>query len=174
MNVDRESLPAPPTAPAAPTTPAALAVSTASAAPAARIASADRAGPSRGRRARCPDPRWSPDRGGASVLVLAMGLVLVTAGLGGAAVGAARVGRHQARSAADLGALAGAIRAVEGERVACDRAAVFVAANRASVRSCRVEGLDIVVVVEVVVTPLPGLRRVAQAAARAGPVASAP
>lgn len=126
---------------------------------------------------RLPDLRseWrAPDRGGASVLVLAMGFLLLAAGLGGAAVGAARIGRHQAQAAADLGALAGAIRAVEGEPVACDRAAALVAANQARVRSCRVDGLDVVVFAEVTVAPMPGLRRVALAGARAGPVASAP
>ena len=120
------------------------------------------------------DRRWEADRGGASLLVLAMGLVLVTAGLGGAAVGAARVARHQARAAADLGALAGAIRAVQGEQVACERAAVLVTANHARVSSCRLDGFEVVVFAEVTVTPVPGLRRVARAGARAGPVTSAP
>lgn len=103
-----------------------------------------------------------------------MGLILVTAGLAGAAVGAARVARHQARTAADLGALAGAVRAVEGEPVACARAAVLVAANHGRVRSCRLDDLDLVVFAEATASPLPGLRRVAHAGARAGPVTSAP
>lgn len=111
------------------------------------------------------------DRGAASILVLAIGLMVVAAGLAGAAVGAARVGRHQARVAADLGALAGAVRAVEGEQVACARAGEFVDANGARLASCRLEGLELVVGVEVSVTPLPGLLRSATAGARAGPVA---
>lgn len=114
----------------------------------------------------------APDDGSASLLVLALGLLLLSAGLAGAAVGAARVGRHQARTAADLGALAGAVRAVQGERVACGRAAALVVANRGRVRSCRLAGLELVVSVEVAVTPLPGVRRVASAAARAGPLTS--
>jgi secretion/DNA translocation related TadE-like protein len=114
--------------------------------------------------------RTSDDRGAASILVLAIGLVLVAAGIAGVAVGAARVGRHQARTAADLGALAGAARAVEGAEVACGRAERFVLANGARLVSCRVDGLEIVVGVEVTVTPLPGLTRYASAAARAGPV----
>lgn len=110
------------------------------------------------------------DRGGASIFVLAVGLVLVAAGLAGAAAGAARVGRHQARTAADLGALAGAARAVEGAEAACGRAAQLASANGARMVSCRLDGWEIVVVVQVGVTPLPGLTRTATAAARAGPV----
>jgi secretion/DNA translocation related TadE-like protein len=113
--------------------------------------------------------RWR-DRGAASILVLAIGLVLVAAGIAGAAVGAARVGRHQARTAADLGALAGAARAVEGAEVACERAGRLAFANGGRMTACRVDGLEIVVEVEVVVRPLPGLTRDASAAARAGPV----
>jgi secretion/DNA translocation related TadE-like protein len=121
-----------------------------------------RCGPVRSRTAR--------DRGAASLLVLAIGLTLVGAGVAGAAIGAARVGRHQARVAADLGALAGAARVIEGESVACSRAAEFVTANKARLASCHTEGLDLIVVAEVTVTPLPGLVRHASAAARAGPL----
>jgi secretion/DNA translocation related TadE-like protein len=116
--------------------------------------------------------RLPSDRGAASIFVLAVGLVLVAAGLAGAAVGAARVGRHQARTAADLGALAGAARAIEGSAAACARAAQLVSVNGARLASCRVDGLEIVVVAEVVVTPLPGLTRHATAAARAGPLSA--
>jgi secretion/DNA translocation related TadE-like protein len=104
------------------------------------------------------------------MLVLAIGLLLVAAGVAGAAVGAARVGRHQARVAADLGALAGAIRAIEGTPVACGRAARLVAANGGQLTACQVDGLDVVVTAKVTVTPLPGLARRAVATARAGPV----
>ncbi|UQU64616.1 flp pilus-assembly TadE/G-like family protein [Couchioplanes caeruleus] len=110
------------------------------------------------------------DRGAASIFVLAVGLVLVAGGMAGAAVGAARVGRHEARTAADLGALAGAMRAVEGQQVACARAAELVSANGSRLTGCRLEGREIVVEVDTVVTPLPGLERHASAAARAGPV----
>nr|BFE77179.1 hypothetical protein GCM10020092_104800 [Actinoplanes digitatis] len=77
---------------------------------------------------------------------------------------------HVARTAADLGALAGAVRAVEGREAACGRAAQFVAANGGRLTSCHLQGLDIVIEVEVAVTPLPGLTRRATAAARAGPI----
>jgi secretion/DNA translocation related TadE-like protein len=114
--------------------------------------------------------RWRDDRGAASIFLLAVGLLLVAAGLGGAAIGTARVGRHEARTAADLGALAGAMRAIYGEPAACGRAAQIVAANGGRITSCTVSGLEIVVRAEVDVRPMPGLVRHAQAAARAGPV----
>lgn len=112
------------------------------------------------------------DRGAASVWVLAVGLVVVAAGVAGAAVGAARVARHEARVAADLGALASGARAIEGQQGACDRAAEIVAANGGRVTNCAVEGLDVMLTVAVAVEPLPGLTRVANASARAGPVST--
>jgi secretion/DNA translocation related TadE-like protein len=114
--------------------------------------------------------RTRRDRGAATVFVLAIGLVLVAAGGAGAAVGAARVGRHQAQLAADLGALAGAARAIEGQATACAEAARFVAANAGRMSSCEVQGLEIVVQADVDVTGLPGPARHARAAACAGPV----
>ena len=110
------------------------------------------------------------DRGSASVFVLAVGLVLVAAGLAGAAVGSARAARHQARTAADLGALAGAARAIYGQEAACARAAEIVVANRAQLTACTVDGLEIVVRAAVAVQPLVDVFRQAEAAARAGPV----
>ena len=109
------------------------------------------------------------ERGSASILVLAIGLLLVAAGAAGAAVGAARVARHQARTAADLGALAGAIHVIEGRAVACAAAERLVIANGAAIVSCEVRDLDLVVRVEVDVPGLPGPAR---AAARAGPVST--
>lgn len=113
------------------------------------------------------------DRGAATVFVVAVGLVLVLVGVAGAAVGTARVGRHRAQAAADLGALAGAVRAIEGTEAACARASRFVAVNGGRATSCEVSGLEIVVRTEVIVTPLPGLTRRATAAARAGPAYAA-
>lgn len=114
------------------------------------------------------------DRGAATILVLAIGLILMAAGVFGAGVGAARVGRHQARAAADLGALAGGAKAVFGAEVACSRAAQFVGANRGRLTSCVVEGLEIVVRVEVDVRVARGLTLTAVATARAGPVYALP
>lgn len=103
-------------------------------------------------------------------MVLAVGLALLGFGAGGAAVGAARVARHEARTAADLGALAGAMRIIEGPDTACARAHELVSRNGGRLAACTVDGLDLVVAVEVDVTPLPGLTRTAHATARAGPV----
>jgi secretion/DNA translocation related TadE-like protein len=97
-------------------------------------------------------------------------LVFVSAGVAGAAIGAARVARHTAHTAADFGALAGAMHAIEGQEAACAQATRLATANGARVTACRTEGLEIVVQVEVPVRPWPGLVGHATAAARAGPV----
>ncbi|PZG01308.1 Rv3654c family TadE-like protein [Micromonospora deserti] len=110
------------------------------------------------------------DRGGATVCLLAVGLVFVLVGLFGAAVGAARTARQQARVAADFGALAGAGRALAGEPAACGLAAEIVAVNGGRLLACRLDGLDVLVTAEVAVAPLPGLARTVTATARAGPV----
>ncbi|MEV4844235.1 Rv3654c family TadE-like protein [Micromonospora matsumotoense] len=110
------------------------------------------------------------DRGGATVLLLAIGMVFVLVGGFGAAIGAARLARHQARVGADFGALAGAGQVWQGAAPACAAADEFVRANAARMITCQVDGLDVVVTVEVAVSPLPGLRRFATATARAGPV----
>jgi secretion/DNA translocation related TadE-like protein len=117
-----------------------------------------------------PPVRGRRDRGAASILVVAMGLVFVAAGVAGAAVGSARVARHEARTAADLGALAGAAKVIEGDMAACAAAARYVTANAARLTSCRLQGWEIVIQVEVTATPLPNLTRQVRAAARAGPV----
>jgi secretion/DNA translocation related TadE-like protein len=114
------------------------------------------------------------DRGAATILVLAFGLFLTMAGVAAAGVGAARVGRHAARTAADLGALAGAARAIYGPEVACGWAERFVVANDGRMTSCVVEGMEIVVRAEVVVRGVPRLDRRAVATARAGPVYAVP
>lgn len=102
--------------------------------------------------------------------LLALGLLLLAAGLVGAAVGAAHVARHQARTAADLGALAGAVRVIDGQQVACARARQLVVANGARMVDCRLHELDLTVTVEVAPPRALGLRRPATATARAGPV----
>ncbi|GAA4596267.1 secretion/DNA translocation related TadE-like protein [Actinoplanes octamycinicus] len=117
-------------------------------------------------------PRDGPataDRGSASILVLALGLVLVMAGVAGAMVASARLARHTARTAADLAALAAAGRAVEGPEVACAAARRYAAANGARMTSCEVTGWEVVVRTEV---PVRWVRAGATAAARAGPVTS--
>ncbi|KHD78614.1 hypothetical protein MB27_04760 [Actinoplanes utahensis] len=101
------------------------------------------------------------------MLVLATGLVLVLVGAAGSAVGAARIARHQARVAADFGALAGGVHAIEGEAAACAVARRYVEANSAAMTGCTVTGREIVVATAV---PLGFLPANAEAAARAGPV----
>jgi secretion/DNA translocation related TadE-like protein len=111
----------------------------------------------------------SGDRGSASVWLLCAGLVVLSFGLTGALAAAAATGRHRAQAAADLGALAGARYAVDGEPTACARAAAIVAANGARVAGCRLDGLDLVVTAEV---PVAGVGT-ARGVARAGPVGEA-
>ncbi len=110
------------------------------------------------------------ERGGATICVLAVGLVIVLVGLFGAALGAARTARQQARVAADFGALAGAARALGGEATACAVAGELTGANGARLAACRLDGLDVLVTTEVEVTPLPWLTRTVTATSRAGPV----
>ncbi|MEH1167863.1 Rv3654c family TadE-like protein [Micromonospora sp. CPCC 205539] len=110
------------------------------------------------------------ERGGATVLLLAVGLVFVLAGAFCAALTATGMARQRAAVAADLGALAGAARVFDGDTVACASAADITGRNGGRLVDCRVDGLDVLVTAEVAVTPLPGLTRVASSTARAGPV----
>ncbi|MFG3553688.1 Rv3654c family TadE-like protein [Micromonospora sp. NPDC047557] len=114
--------------------------------------------------------RPDAERGGATLLLLALGLVFVLVGTFGAAVAAAGIAAQRAAVAADLGALAGAARALDGEAVACATAADIVHRNAGRLIDCLLDGLDVLVTVEVAFTPLPGLTRVAASTARAGPV----
>ncbi|WP_239097487.1 Rv3654c family TadE-like protein, partial [Asanoa ferruginea] len=115
--------------------------------------------------------RVAGDRGSATIWVLAVGLAFVLLGLACATVGVAAIGRHRAQTAADLGALAGAARSLEGPAAACARATDIAAANGGRVTACAVQGFDVIVTVEVVVhLPSRGIR-VATARARAGLVA---
>lgn len=112
------------------------------------------------------------DRGSATIWVLAVGVVIVLVGAFGAALGAARMARQQARVAADFGALAGAGHALDGEAVACGTAGELARANGARLAACRLDGLDVLVSAQVTVSPLPWLTRTVTATARAGPVRS--
>jgi secretion/DNA translocation related TadE-like protein len=110
------------------------------------------------------------DRGAATVWVLAAGLVTVLVAMAATAVGAAIVARHRAQAGADLAALAGAAHAVEGEEVACARAAELVQANGGRMVACHLEGWDLTVSAEVVPASVAALAGTAHASARAGPV----
>lgn len=86
------------------------------------------------------------DRGSASVLVLSLAVVLVLVGAVLVAVGGAVVARHRAQSAADLGALAAAQRALDGEAGACAAAWSVIEAVGARLDGCGLRGTDAVVV----------------------------
>jgi secretion/DNA translocation related TadE-like protein len=115
--------------------------------------------------------RLRDDRGAASIFVLAVGVVLIGVALALATVGAARVARHQAKVAADFGALAGGPHAIEGRAAACAVASRYVEANHARMMECAVDGLEIVVRAEVRLRIYPAS---AEAASRAGPVTAVP
>jgi secretion/DNA translocation related TadE-like protein len=119
-------------------------------------------------RCRSVSARWGrEERGSASVWVLAIGLVAIMVAQALAVIGSATVARHRAQAAADLAALAAALRVLEGESVACARAAEVSARNGASLVACRLDGFDVVVTVEVAG---PAVWGAAQRSARAGPV----
>lgn len=114
--------------------------------------------------------RGGPDRGSASVWVLAAGLVLVAIAGTGVLSGAAMVARHRAQTAADLGALAGARFVVVESASACALAESIVEANGAAMDTCRIDGMDLIVAAAVPVAGAPPGIGPATATARAGPV----
>ena len=109
------------------------------------------------------------DEGFATVAVLALCGVLASAGGLVAVLGGIAVARHQAAAVADLAALAGAARAVEGSGPACTAAAGVARRNGASLVACELEGLDVAVTVEVRPPGVVGTWGNAQGRARAGP-----
>ncbi|SFE10437.1 helicase/secretion neighborhood TadE-like protein [Blastococcus tunisiensis] len=114
------------------------------------------------------------ERGSATVWVLALGGVLAVIGMAAVLTGAAVVARHRATAAADLAALAGAVRAVQGAD-ACRSAAELARANAAELVACVVgDGAVVEVSVSVPVRLGPLGAVSATAHARAGPVAPAP
>jgi len=115
-------------------------------------------------------PRSSPDRGSASIWILAAGLVLVSFAIVVVLTGSATIARHRAQTAADLGALAGAVDVAIDPGGACPAAAAVVGDNGATMVGCRVDGLDIVVKASVDVAGAPPGIGPAIAVARAGPI----
>ena len=92
---------------------------------------------------------FAEDRGSASLWLLGVALaVLLLAGTV-AMAGGLLVARHRAQSAADLGALAGAARAAQGPGVACPAAERIVRANGGRLVACEVDGLDVLITVDV-------------------------
>lgn len=95
--------------------------------------------------------------------------VLLAVALGGLALGSAVLARHRAQAGADLAALAAAERVGSGHDAACAWAQSVAARMHGAVTECAVDGLDVVVRVNVAASlGRWGLGR-ATAAARAGP-----
>jgi secretion/DNA translocation related TadE-like protein len=109
------------------------------------------------------------DRGAGSILATAMlGLLVTVTMIAGGVVGL--IASHRtAQAAADLASLAGASALQDGHD-ACGRASTIARRNRAELRSCRIDGWVVVVVVVVRTAPLPGAGFSLEARARAGPV----
>jgi secretion/DNA translocation related TadE-like protein len=103
------------------------------------------------------------------MVLLGVGVALVLLAIGLATADGLLVARHRARNAADAGALAGALRAVEGTAVACAAADRLVTENGGRLASCAVAGLDVTVAAEVRSSAGIPVR----AEARAGPVSAA-
>lgn len=115
--------------------------------------------------------RGKGDKGSATVWTVTVMALLWFVAVVVVQVGVARVARHQAQSAADLSALAGAARARSAPEAACRRAADTARANHARLLHCALSGPVTEVMVAVPFT-LPVLgEQTAQARARAGPAA---
>lgn len=107
---------------------------------------------------------WN-DTGAGAVLVITVIGVLTCVAVGALAIGQFALDRSRAATAADLGALAAAEKALAGDQ--CGAAERVVGRNSASVERCAVEGLD--VIIEVSVEAGPFLARVAEFAGRDSP-----
>ena len=106
-----------------------------------------------------------PERGAATVLVVAMAGVLMFVMTGLAAAGGLVTAQRRAQAAADLAALAGASRLDD----ACGRAGEVAAANAAVLKACRLDGDDVIVEVSVAGPRVPWRDVRVTAEARAGP-----
>lgn len=114
--------------------------------------------------------RTAGDRGSATVWVLTVAAVLALAcGVGGS-IGVAAWTRHRAEAAADAAALAGAARVAAGAAAACSAARTLAVRDVARLRSCTVDGSDVLVQVDVRPPRWLAWAGVASGRARAGPV----
>ncbi len=109
------------------------------------------------------------ERGSASPPAVAAVGVLVAVTVGALGFGSAVVARHRAQAAADLAALAAAAQVGAGAGVACRRAATLAGEMGARVGACSVEGLVVIVTVEVDTAVRLAGGQAARAVARAGP-----
>ena len=89
-----------------------------------------------------------------------MTAVLLAFTVGGFYLASAVVTRHRAQSAADLSSLAAAASLAHGVEAACSQAVAIASAMNVAVADCTVDGLDVVITIQV---------GKARAAARAGP-----
>jgi len=120
-----------------------------------------------------PSPLWSrvsAERGSATVASVAMMAALLAVTVACVYLGSAVIARHRAQAAADLAALAAAQRLADGTAVACSQASAVAAAMAATVADCAVDGLDVVVAVDVPAALGRLGMGTARAVARAGPV----
>ncbi|MDQ7808138.1 flp pilus-assembly TadE/G-like family protein [Amycolatopsis sp. A133] len=120
-----------------------------------------------------PEAERRSDRGAATIWT-AMAVAALT-GITTLALwlGAAVIARHQAESAADLGALAAASHASEGPTQACERARWIADRMGVTLLTCRWQQLDALVEIEARGPSLAGLPR-PSAHARAGPTGKPP
>ncbi|WP_084516533.1 Rv3654c family TadE-like protein [Microtetraspora niveoalba] len=112
------------------------------------------------------------ERGAATIWMVTLMAVVWLVALVVLQMGAVRVARHRAQSAADLSALAAAARALSGPEGACERARAVAIANGARIDSCDLLDGVVSVYASVVVPrvlPLVDIPPVT-ALARAGPV----
>lgn len=109
-----------------------------------------------------------PERGAATVLVVALAGMLLMVGLAVTGVTAVVVAHRGAQSAADLAALAGSQAEVTGAD-ACAAAQAIAQRNGARLIDCVLQGSDVVVRVGRTVRPGFGLSFDLAASARAGP-----
>lgn len=108
------------------------------------------------------------ERGSVAIWLMVTGLAFVLVAVTLILAAGLTLAQHRAQAAADLAALTGAAVAWDGQTAACDRAAAVSARAGARLVACRLEGLDVIVTVEVPAGL--GARRSAEASARAGPV----
>lgn len=108
------------------------------------------------------------ERGSATLWIVGLGSVLATAVLVATGVASLVAAQHRADAAADLAALS-AVTAGHGGAPVCGVAARITRAHRAHMVSCVVNGVDVLVEVEVVGLPLPDTKVRLRSRARAGP-----
>ncbi|WP_410615334.1 Rv3654c family TadE-like protein [Amycolatopsis sp. lyj-109] len=110
----------------------------------------------------------APDSGAATIWTAMAVAALTGVATLALCLGATVIGRHQAESAADLGALAAASHAGEGPVRACERARWVADRMGVTLRTCRWQQLDALVEVEAPGPAIAGLPK-PSAHARAGP-----